>query len=215
IEKHFSDDPVTRQQVLLSLAEMYVQLGDFLGAEPLLSRFRELDDGTTPVSLRARSHIYAANVANRRGQLRQGCEEAGQALVLIESGGADLRGALADALTARGLCRRLSGQLDAAIADYEEALRVLREQDRSSASAVGSAHNNLAAALVQAGRNREAEQHLQQALSLYLDDGREYTLDTANVLNNLAVSVLQRGDPRQATQWLERALDIRRNASGE
>ncbi|HAY27452.1 MAG TPA: hypothetical protein DCY47_08135, partial [Candidatus Accumulibacter sp.] len=52
VESVFADDRQTRQQVLAALAELYIHLQDYPGAEPLLERFLALAEGATPAELR-------------------------------------------------------------------------------------------------------------------------------------------------------------------
>ena len=85
IEREFADDPQTRQQVLATLAEIYLYLSDFVGAESLLTRFQQLDDATTPPALRAQVHSDLADVLLRRGNPQQACAEVEKALALLRA----------------------------------------------------------------------------------------------------------------------------------
>ena len=214
IEHSFDTDPQTRQQVLLTLAEIYLYIGDYPAAESLLSRFQALEQGDTPAVLRARSHIYLSTIASRRGQPQQACDEVARAFPLLDEDRIDHLRTQADALAARGACRRLLGDA-AAVDDYEAALAMFSRPDVGDDVSLAAAHTNLAALQVHQGRNIEAEAELAAALRIYARSGRERSADAATALNNLAVSVLNRGDPRGASVWLQRALDVQRAATGE
>lgn len=215
IERRFVGDPQTRQQVLLTLAEIYLYIGDYPAAESLLSRFQTLEQGDTPTVLRARSHIYLSTIASRRGQPQQACEEVARVFPLLDENRVDHLRTHADALSARGACRRLLGDTTGATSDYETALAMFSREDVGDDVSRAAGHTNLAALWIQLGRNLDAENELQAALRIYARSGRERSLDAATALNNLAVSVLNRGDPRGASEWLQRALETQRAASGE
>ena len=215
IERRFVGDPPTRQQVLLTLAEIYLYIGDYPAAESLLSRFQALEQGDTPAVLRARSHVYLSTIASRRGQPQPACDEVARAFPLLDADRIDHLRTQADALTARGACRRLLGDTTGAESDYKTALAMFSRPDVGDDVSLAVAHTNLAALLLHLGRNAEAETELQAALRIYARSGRERSVDAATTLNNLAVSVLNRGDPRSAIDWLQRALDVQRAATGE
>lgn len=215
IEHSFDADPQARQQVLLTLAEIYMNIGDYPAAEQLLSRFQTLEDGSTPAVLRAQSHIYQATIANRRGQPDVACAQVDIALPLLDQDRSDHRAATASALGARGQCLRLRGDVQAALADYEQALAMFSLEGVGNDSDLAAAHNNLATAQLQLGQVAQAEASLQSALRIFARAGRERSADAASTLNNLAVSVLNRGDPRGASVWSQRALDVQRAATGE
>lgn len=215
IERRFVGDPQTRQQVLLSLAEIYLYIGDYPAAESLLSRFQALEKGDTAAVMRARSHVYLSTIASRRGQPQQACDEVAQAFPLLDADRVDHLRTQADALTARGACRRLLGDTAGAESDYATALAMFSRQDVGDDVSLAAAHTNLAALRHHQGRNVDAENELQAALHIYARSGRERSVDAATTLNNLAVSVLGRGDPQNASVWLQRALEVQRAATGE
>lgn len=68
VESVFADDRQTRQQVLAALAELYIHLQDYPGAEPLLERFLALEDGGTPAELRIAALDDLAQVRFRQGR---------------------------------------------------------------------------------------------------------------------------------------------------
>ncbi|MCX7556084.1 serine/threonine-protein kinase [Xanthomonadaceae bacterium JHOS43] len=215
IEHSFDGDPQARQHVLLTLAEIYLYIGDYPAAESLLTRFQALEQGDTPAVLRARSHIYLSTIATRRGQPQQACDEVERAFPLLDDVRTDHLRTQADAFSARGACRRLLGDTAAAVGDYEVALAMFSRKDVGDDTSLAAAHNNLATIRLHQGRNAEAEAELQAALRIYARSGRERSLDAATTLNNLAVLVLNRGDPKTAAGWLQRALEVQRAATGE
>nr|WP_281377991.1 serine/threonine-protein kinase [Chiayiivirga flava] len=215
IEREFADDPDARQQVLASLAEIYIYLGDFVAAEALLSRFLQLDDGRAPGALRAQVHSDLADVQLRRGNPVEACAEIETALSLLRAEPGDQRSAVGTALSLRGQCRRMSGALDAALADLREAVSLQRQARGATARETAAAHNSLAAGYLQAGALDAARTELEAALAVFEATGRGASVDAANTLNNLAVAAMLSGRMVQAQAWLQRALEVRRAASGE
>lgn len=134
-------------------------------AESLLSRFQALEKGDTAAVMRARSHVYLSTIASRRGQPQQACDEVAQAFPLLDADRVDHLRTQADALTARGACRRLLGDTAGAESDYATALAMFSRQDVGDDVSLAAAHTNLAALRHHQGRNVDARSETASAKS--------------------------------------------------
>ena len=92
-----------------------------------------------------------------------------------------------------GIALGLSGRMQEAMAQYEQALRINPDY--------AEAHSNLGVALAQAGKTREAMEHFEQALRI--------KPDYAEVHYNLAVALAQTGRLQDAIGHYEQALRIK------
>ncbi len=120
--------------------------------------------------------------------------------------------AVADVLLARGdLIKRL-GDNEGAIANYHEAIALRRELSGEDHPDTLIAQNNLADALIGAGRRAEAENILLEVV-----DARRRVLpaghsDIATALENLATTIKYQGRPEDALPYQQEALEIYRVA---
>ncbi len=215
IEDEFSGSPEVRLVVLATLGELYIYVSDYTGAEPLLRRFMELEDASAPLALRVQVRVDLAEIALRRGEREAACAQVGEALALLDGSESDLPYERASALGVRGQCRRMSGDLPAAIEDYRASLALHERVSDAGGRAVASAESNLAGALMFAGRYDEALTHFQRALMVFESSGRGVSIHAATTLNNLAALTFARGRLDEARTWFQRALTVHRAAAGE
>ena len=118
--------------------------------------------------------------------------------------------ALADVLIARADLEAKLGDYDAAIANYRAALDLRLEISGDDHPATLVARNNLAGALIGAGRNAEAEIMLREIVAdrrRVLPPGHA---DLATALQQLSASLKYQGRPEEALPWQEEALAIQR-----
>ena len=99
----------------------------------------------------------------------------------------------ADTHYGMGIALGLSGRMQEAMAQYEQALRFNPDY--------AEAHSNLGVALAQAGKTQEAIGHFEQALLI--------NPDYAGVHYNLGVALEQLGKPIEAIQHYQQALRIK------
>jgi tetratricopeptide (TPR) repeat protein len=215
IEQEFARDPALRQVVLATLGEMYVYLNDFTGAEPLLQRFEQLEDGSSPPALRAQVRGDLALMALRQGQGELACSRVAEGFAELQHSAADTRSLRSDLLGLQGQCLRLLGKVPDSLRAYEEALDLRRAVDGNSTRRTASAENNLALAYLQAGRSAEALAHLEIALEIFDLSGYSKSSHAANTLNNLAALALSMGQLERAMAHFDRALAVRRLVSGD
>jgi tetratricopeptide (TPR) repeat protein/predicted Ser/Thr protein kinase len=212
IEADYADDPATRQEVLSGLAEIYIRITDYAGARALLTRFFELEDGSSPARLRAQAYADLANAELRTGDVASACRHIEDSLALFDAAVGDVRGLRADALSVRGQCLRQAGRTDEAIAAYQDALRLRIDVSGPEARETATTWNNLGLAYYFAARLDQAREPLERALALYDAKGQGRSLDAGNILNNLAALNYQLGRLDEAEAYFERALAVQREA---
>jgi tetratricopeptide (TPR) repeat protein len=100
----------------------------------------------------------------------------------------------------------LRGHLADWIATYESALAAA--QDEGDLAAQGMVRNQLAVALIRAGRIADATVQLEAAIEAHLANGN--VLGAAAALNNLAIATMEDGRPDDAIGYLHRLIDQRR-----
>lgn len=215
IEQEFARDPALRQVVLATLGEMYVYLNDFTGAEPLLRRFEQLEDGSSPPTLRAQVRGDLALMALRQGQGELACTRVAEGFAELQHSAADARSVRADLLSLQGQCLRQLGKVPDSLRAYQDALELRRAVDGDNTRRTASAQNNLALAYLQAGRSGEALEYLEAALRTFDASGYGQSSHAASTLNNLAALALSMGQLERAQAHFDRALAVRRTVSGD
>jgi len=215
IEQEFARDPALRQLVLATLGELYVYLNDYTGAEPLLLSFEQLEDGSSPPSLRAQVQGDLAMLTLHEGRVEQACERIARGFTELERGEGDTRSVRSDLLGLQGQCLRAQGRVPESLQAYQQALELRRAIDGESSRKTGTAENNLALAYLQAGQPRPALTHLGRALAVFDATGYGNSSHAANTLNNLAALALSTGELESAKDYFTRALAVRRAVSGE
>ena len=215
VERVFGSDPLTGQAVLASLGELYVLLNDYAGAEPLLRRFLDREDGRSPVSTRARARIDMGTVLMRTGKPAEACELLQPALQELDPGISDQRVLIGEAELVRGQCLRMAGDSDGSLAAYRRAvdlhIQTLGENDRRSATAL----NNLALGELYAGEYDNATGHFERALRAFEASGLNESDHVASLLNNLAALSLIQGRLGEAASYFDRAIRLRDTQGGE
>ena len=215
IEDVFGSDPITGQAVLSALGELYVLLDDYAGAEPLLRRFLDREDGRSPTSTRARARIDMGTVLMRTGKPAEACEVVKPALTELDAGISDQRVLIGEVELVRGQCLRMAGDTDGSLAAYRRAVDLhidtLGENDRRSAIAL----NNLALGEMYAGRYEDASGHFERALKAFESVGLGSSDHVASLLNNLAALSLIQGRLGEAASYFDRAIRLRQTQGGE
>lgn len=216
VESVFADDRQTRQQVLAALAELYIHLQDYPGAEPLLERFLALEEGDTPAELRIAALDDLAQVRFRQGRSEEALALVEQALVLARADSrAGRRRSVSRILVTRGQVMRTLGRLPEAIADLERAVIDAIATEGADGRQVVVARNSLAATYMAAGRSDDALVEFEQALASLRQLGLGESHEAANILNNQAALTYTRGRLDRAEALFERALAVRERVSGQ
>ncbi|HUH89555.1 MAG TPA: serine/threonine-protein kinase [Lysobacter sp.] len=212
IHEQFADDPDSRADISLSLAELYFQLNDYTGARPLLEQL--LDEGKdVRADVRAMAMHDLAQVNFRENHKADAAEllHQAQAYWMQEPG---FEPQLLDS-------RLLQAQIEQAQGDPQRALATLKEalplrialsgrENRDTAVLI----NNLGSAHYQAGEFEEAVNYSRQANAIWAALGQDRSADALNTLNNWAGAEVQLGHADRAVDIFRRALTLRRDLYG-
>lgn len=216
IEQEFATDPAMRQNVLATMAELYIHLHDYQGARPLLERFVALEDGSSPTSVQVIALDDLAVVELRQGHPGDALTMIEQAVALIEQDRApDVQRLHGRVRITRGQILRTLGRNDEAIIDLEQALQLTIEQDGAQARQTAVARNSLAAAYMAAARLAEAEDAFELTLANFEQLGLDESSDALNVRNNLGALHLLRGNQERAGLHLGQAMALQRSLIGD
>jgi tetratricopeptide (TPR) repeat protein len=115
---------------------------------------------------------------------------------------------MANALSERGLLRRLAADLEQAEADLEQAIAIYRLVGGAGQVGVANALNTLGVVLDQRKRPEEGRRRLVEALDIYRSLGE--VVGEANVLQDQGVTEFFAGNYDQAIQLIGRALALYR-----
>ncbi|KGM50885.1 hypothetical protein N792_02695 [Lysobacter concretionis Ko07 = DSM 16239] len=211
IHEQFADDPDSRADISLALAELYFQLNDYTGARPLLEQLLEEDDVRADVRAMAMHDLAQVNFReNHKADAAELLQQA-QAYWMQEPG---FEPQLLDS-------RLLQAQLEQAQGDPQRALATLKDTLPGRIALSGREHrdtavliNNLGTAYYQAAQFEEAVTYLQQAYDIWTALGQDRSADALNTLNNWAGAEVQLGRAVQAVDIFRRALALRRDLYG-
>jgi len=153
---------VARAQALFALGGLALFQGDFAAGraptEAALALYRALDD---PLGV-ARTLTHLALCGSGEDRHREACARIGEAIRMFRDAGDARR--LSAALNNRGTFERELGELDAALADHDEAFALQqRAGDRDGAIVT---RLNLALVASRLGRDADASAHVGEALAL-------------------------------------------------
>ncbi|HEX5694257.1 MAG TPA: serine/threonine-protein kinase [Arenimonas sp.] len=212
VHQEFSDSPETYADVSLALAELYLQLNDYTGARPLLTRLLE-EPEISPETRAMAQHDLAQLRFRDEHQVEAGALLR-EAQAFWASDPARYRSQLLDS-------RLLQSQIEFASGDAEAALQTLNDSLPERMELSGPSHrdtavlmNNLGNAYFRLGRFDEAIVHLQRADAIWRALGRSRSTDALNTLNNWAGAEYRLGKLERAVELFERTLALRRELYG-
>jgi serine/threonine protein kinase len=113
-----------------------------------------------------------------------------------------------------GKAYRRLGLSDRAVPQLEESLRILRQAQPASASAIDSVVIELAISLREAGRFAEADQYFSDALAALRSAKQEHSAAYANRLVEVGRLESERGRIPEARKYFSDALDLMRQVKG-
>ncbi|MGY6630374.1 MAG: protein kinase domain-containing protein [Wenzhouxiangella sp.] len=209
------DQPETRIEILLAIAEILISLEDFAAAEPLLVSI--VDDPLVvadPV-LAAKLSRNLAMVMHRRGDIEAGFAHADQAVQWIEGFPGDHRERLSDALQMRGRLQRDLGNWNEALADLVKARELARQSGDAPRPVLARSEANLAATYLVGGDFPAAARHMEAAEALWYALGRETSPDALSNQQNLAVVLDRLGRTDEAIQRFQQSIDTRLARQGQ
>lgn len=208
VASEYRDDPVRAVDVLISLAELHNQLGDYQTAMPLIER------GLALVAQTARAEQQAA-LAYEFGIAAPRLGRAEEALPLLaraerhwaqEARFAQKHGQL---LQLRGRIERSLGRMAEGLASTEAGFAKLAADVLTSPRDLGVGEVNLGAAYLQGGQIVLAREHFEAALVRF---GQAHLGDTPMALdarNNLAATLGFEGRYRDAVAQFEETVRLR------
>lgn len=212
IHGEFADAPDSYADVSLALAGLYLQLNDYAGARPLLTRLLEQPD--VPPAQRAMAQHDLAQLQFRD----QHQTDAAELLLEAQAFWASDPQRYAEELLES---RLLQSQLEFADGKTEQALLTLLEALPERIELSGAGHvetavlvNNIGNAYFRLGRFEEATTHFERADAIWRALGRSRSTDALNTLNNWASAHYRLGRIAEAVELFERVLQLRRELYG-
>jgi serine/threonine protein kinase len=210
----FKDRPEIGQETALSLAELYMQLGDTDGALPLLRGVIDWPGIENNPDTLADARYNLAQVEYARGNAKGARElfDAAQAWWNQEP----LRHTviLRESRTTQAQLERAEGRVDDAIKTLEDALAERQALGNTNEREVGAALNALSLALAQAGRFEESSERAAEAVKLFETRGSIGNVVGLAAINNHAVAEMQLGRIDNAIEDFRRVINLRRELYG-
>lgn len=208
------DDPETRVEIQLAIAEILISLDDYARAEPLLDSIMEYVDETYSATLRAKLYRNMAMVLHRRGDLARGLLMAEQAVRMIERFSGDHRERLSDALQMRARLRREQGDWEGAVLDLHRARLLALAAADGARPVQARAEGNLAATYLLRGNFQQAIGHMEAADVLWSELDRPDSTDALTNRHNLAAVLDRMGRIEEAEQRFRTNINIRSERFG-
>lgn len=213
VANEYRDDPVRAVDVLISLAELHNQLGDYKTAMPLIERGLALAAATGQAEQQAALAYEFGVAAPRLGRAEDALPLLAQAERhwASEARFAQKHGQL---LQLRGRVERSLGRMDQGLASTEAGFAKLASDVLTSPRDLGIGEVNLGAAYLQAGRIVPARQHFEAGLARF---AQARLLDTPMALdarNNLAATLGFEGRYREAVAQFEETVRLRESRLG-
>ena len=209
------DDPTTRAEILLAIAEILISLDDYRSAEPLLEDLLQtLGEAPSP-TLAAKLYRNMAMVLHRRGEISEGFEMADRAVRKIEGFSGDHRERLSDALQMRARLARERGDWAGSVADLQRARTLAQMAAEGPRPVLARAEANLAANYVIGGHFHTAVQHMEAAEALWYALGRSSSPDALSNMQNLAVVLERLGRVDEAESRFRHNIATRKERLGQ
>ena len=212
-----AEEPLVQAQMLSVVGQVYVRLGDYEAAGPLLERALALRRDAV-----GEEHMdVAASLNNLAALLRQKGDYAAaeplfrEALAMRRKLLGEEHVDVATSLNNLALLLHQKGDYAAAEPLYREALAMYRELLAEEHPSVATSLNNLALLLHQKGDYAAAEPLIREGLAMKRKLLGEEHPDLAISLSSLALLLLQRGDYAGAEPLYREALAMRRKLLGE
>lgn len=214
VREHFAEDPENGVGTMLVLAELFTQIGDAEGAEPLLQQVVEWPGAARQPDMLARARYQLAQIRHQRAQT----DEAAVLLALAQEhwqAHPDRAGALLnESRTLQAQLLRAEGRAAEAIPLLADAIRERREKlglvDRELAAAMGM-H---ATTLTETGDYEAAYASADDAVGLFRSLGLDRSIGGLGALNNRAVTATYLRRTDEAIAGFREIVDIHRELFG-
>lgn len=207
IDQSLAAQPALRGNLLEVIGRVYMNLGDYPRAEPLLEKSVALRKGDPASSAldRARTIGELAYVEQKQSKLADARTLLDEASALLN----DQTGKEADLqhvilLDQRGLVQKHQGDLNAALASHEEALRLAKRTGEAAREAV--VQNHLGLLLYTMDRYKEAQAAYEAALDIDREQFGESHEMTLSVEENLALTLSAQKKHAEAIDLMQRAI---------
>jgi serine/threonine-protein kinase len=210
----FKDQPEIGQETALSLAELYMQLGDVNGGAPLLEYVIAWPGIENNPDVLAAARYNLAQVEYARGNAKRARTLLDGAQAWWNTQPVRYRTILNESRSTQAQLERAEGQVDKAIATLESTIVERRKTLGSNDREVGAALNALSLALAQAGRYEESAQRADESHALFEKMGAGSNVTGLAALNNRAVALMQLGQIDKATADFRRVVELRRQLYG-
>lgn len=208
----FANDPARGGPVMHTLAELYLYLGDYEAAAPLLRRLVEAPE--IEPGVRAAAHYDLAQYHLRTADLDAAEALLGKAQAFWNEDATLWRRRLVDSRLVEARILRDRGEIERAIALLQaylpERIRLSGAHHRHT----GVFYNDLGVMLNAAGRREEAAASLRQALEVWRVAALDNSPDALNTLNNLAAIETLSGRPEAAEPLFREAVYLRTELYG-
>ena len=212
VTEMFANDAAKGGPVMHTLAELYLYLGDYEAAAPLLKRIVEASE--TEPGVRAAAQYDLAQYHLRTADLEAAEEQLTLAQEFWNRDAALWRRRLVDSRLVEARILRDRGDIEGAIsllqAHLPERVRLSGAHHRHT----GVFHNDLGVMLTAAGRRDEAAAAFRQALEVWRVAALDNSPDALNTLNNLAAIETLSGRPEAAEPLFREAVYLRRALYG-
>ncbi|MFN8177420.1 MAG: sigma 54-interacting transcriptional regulator [bacterium] len=194
--------PDQEADLRVRIAECFLELGDLDSADVVVSPAERLDPRRMCPGTHGALRTARARLSLYRGRPADAVAAAGDAWEILRDTGENVR--VARALSCRGHGHRQLGNLEAAHADYLDAMAAARRAGDDHELALASA--NLGSLLWLSGRYHEARAHHRRAVELHEACGKDVHL--ARELFALAIDEFHAGDWPQAEALLGRCAEV-------
>jgi tetratricopeptide (TPR) repeat protein len=207
LDRSLAAQPLLRGNLAEVIGRVYMNLGDYPRAEPLLRQAVELtkNDASIPIAERAKTIGMYAFVEQKLSKLGEAARLIGEADVLLQ-GQEDRDSKLqrATLLDQRGLVLKHKGDLAASLASSQEALRLARQVGEAKRIAV--VENHLGLLLYTMDRFADARAAYEDALDIDRESFGESHEMTVDAEENLALTLSAQRKFDAALDLMQRAL---------
>ncbi|MCB1034388.1 MAG: tetratricopeptide repeat protein, partial [Acidobacteria bacterium] len=218
VETELEEQPAVAARMLMTLGEVYRQLGLYDRALELLEAAGErAEKGEAPASLRASIPREKAQILLRLGRYPESRAELDRALELGEriEDEEERKAFLSTAFDHSGRLARKAGDFEKAERDQKEAVRLRWEAREISWTDLISSEANLGIVYFDQGQWREAEAQFRKTLELCREHLPPGHTTTGHLLNNLAAALGNQSRNDDARPLLEESLAIQRRMLGD
>ncbi|MCD9027246.1 tetratricopeptide repeat-containing serine/threonine protein kinase [Luteimonas sp. BDR2-5] len=212
--KRFQDQPENGRAALLMLAELYVQIGDFEGAVPLLERMLAWQPESQDPATLADARNLLANAVFQRGDPGRAGELLAQAQTFWSANPETYRLRLLESRSLQSMLERTEGKPEQGVATLRAALADSIRLRGPSDSDTMKIYNNLANALLQTGHPQEALAVADEGWAIAVDADRHRSDFGIALMNIRGVTHAHLRHMDEAQSIFAEAVDLQRALYG-